>query len=396
MQLGWTSAQQELRERFLDFGRRQVSFGTTDRDRDGDFDLDLWKSQAELGLWRLPVPRQDGGLGGSWWDFLAAFEGLAAGADDFGFLMSTIAHAGLIRVLLAHGTAGQRARFLPGLLGGQVGATAATEESGGSHVARIGAAAVPSDSGYRLSGEKCHITNAPIADVLLIVGRVPSLGARDITLFLLASSSPGLSLGGHEDLLGQRSSPTGSVRLDRVPVTEGDVLGGMGRGLETLYSFLAFDRLMYAVAVAGALELVLQRGMDRAHSRSAFGRPIADHQYVQDKLVDIKLTMEAARWLGYSAMSGLVAGDSQFSSQASLAKLVASEGMVRAGLELIQIFGHTGYERRNGVDRVVRDAIALRLAGGSTEMMKKNVFKILAETSRTRAAEPLVADGAES
>jgi alkylation response protein AidB-like acyl-CoA dehydrogenase len=137
---------------------------------------------------------------------------------------------------------------------------------------------------------------------------------------------------------------------------------------------------MYAVAVAGVLEPVLSLALARARARISFGAPIADHQYIQDKLVDMKLTMESARWLAYSAASGLMEDDRTCSSQASLAKLVASEGMVRAGLELIHIFGHLGYERGAGLDRVVRDAIALRLAGGTTEMQKKNVLRgLLAE-----------------
>jgi isovaleryl-CoA dehydrogenase len=395
MRLGWDARQAELKERLRRFAEAEVAPGAERRDRSGLFDRDLWRRLADVGLWRLLAPGPEAEPG-ELWDFLAGFEGLASGAAEMSLVLSAIAHAGLIHVLLRHGTGEQRARWLPLLSSGGIGATAATEPGGGSHVTSIRTTAVPEGDGYLLTGEKAHITNAPVADVVLVVGRVPSLGERDITLFLVPGGAEGVSLGPPERQLGQRSSPTGPVRLERVFVRTDDVVGGAGGGLSTLYAFLAFDRLMYAVATAGLLEPLIATAMDRACTRRAFGVPLAEHELIQDKLVEMKVTMEASRWLAYSAVAALGHDDLRCSSQASVAKIVAAEGMVRSALELIQLFGHAGYAD-GPIERVLRDAVALRIAGGTTEMQKKNVFKhlLLDRAARTGAPDRAARTGAQ-
>ncbi|GHD37236.1 acyl-CoA dehydrogenase [Nocardiopsis kunsanensis] len=377
MRFEWSSAELQHKQKFFEFGRDELSPGAAQRDTEGRFDSDLWRELASRGFWS-DWTAEDGSDTGGMWRFIAGLEGLAEGSEDFGFVLSVIAHAGLIQVLRTHGTDAQRKRCLPLLLEGAVGATAATEPGGGSHVAAIRSTATPTDGGFLLTGEKSHITNAPVADFFLMVGRMAGLGRRDITLFLIDGGAPGLVRGHHEDLLGQRTSPTGSFRLNEVRVTEDDVVGEPGDGLATLYSFLAFDRLMYGVAVAGQMQRHLERALFRVRERESFGIPLAEHEFIQDKIVDMEATAEGSRWMSYAAADALERGDREkYSSLASVAKMTASEGMVRAGLELVQVFGHIGYMRDHGIERVARDAIAIRIAGGTTEMQKKNIFKHL-------------------
>jgi alkylation response protein AidB-like acyl-CoA dehydrogenase len=381
MRLGWNPHQERRREHFRRFAATAIAPGSATRDREGTFDRQIWKELAADNFWTGHIPRRYGGEGGDMWDFLAGFEGLALGADDCGFVLSAVAHAGLIQVLLDHGTPDQRGDLLPGLMNGQIGATAATEPAGGSHVAAIATSAVATGDGYLLSGHKSHITNAPVADTILIVGRVPGLGKRDITLFIVDAADAGVTTGQPEDLLGQRTSPTGSISLDHVTVPADRVIGAVGDGLTTLYSFLAFDRLMYGIVAATPLEVMIAHAMHRVRTRWAFGVPIGEHQLIQDKLVDMKVTMESSRWLAYSTAAALIDHDPGFSVRASCTKLTASEGLVRAATELIQIFGHAGYDRAGVIERYLRDAVAVRIAGGTTEMQKKNVFKSLRDSA---------------
>ena len=381
MDLEWTNKQRRCCALFREFGEAELAPTAEARDQGRVFDHAVWQSLADAGLWRLHVPEEYGGDGGTIWEFLAGFEGLASGSADLGFLLTAIAHAGLIQVLLDHGSHGQQAAHLPGLVSGAVGATAATEPSGGSHVAAVTTSAHEVDGGYLLEGQKTHITNAPVADLLLIVGRIPSLGRRDITLFLVDPRAEGVELGPPEDLMGTRSSPAGPIVLKGVFLTaDDDIIGGPGDGLAVLYSFLVFDRLMYSVAVTGFLEPLLQRALSWAQEREAFGVPLAEHEYVQDKIVTTKMTIETSRWLAYSAAAALERHDPSASLQASLAKLTASEGTVQSALELVQVFGHRGYQRGFGLERALRDAVALRIAGGTSEMQKRNVFKQLLTT----------------
>ncbi|WP_067820063.1 acyl-CoA dehydrogenase family protein [Actinomadura kijaniata] len=373
----WTPDQRRRRRHFHDFAARVIAPGSAGRDRAAAFDRSLWQALADEGFWAARVPAEYGGSGGDLWDFLAGFEGLALGADDCGFVLSAVAHAGFIQLLLDHGTHEQRADLLPRLVGGAVGATAATEPGGGSHVAAITTSAVRRDGGYLLSGSKSHITNAPVADLMLIVGRVPEAGGHDITLFVIDAGQPGVERGKAEELLGQRTSPTGAIEMDHVPVGPDRVIAGVGQGLETLYSFLAFDRLMYGVVAATQLENMIDLARRHVTTRRAFGAPLAEHQFIQDKLVDMKVTLEASRHLAYATVAALLRDDPDLGSLASCTKLTASEGLVRAGTELIQIFGHLGFRTDQGVERYLRDAVAFRIAGGTTEMQKKNIIKFL-------------------
>ena len=370
MRITWTEERHERREHFRRFGRDVVAPASAERDDAGAFDPACWKALAGEDFWpALTGPDR----GAAVWDFLAGLEGLALGADDPGFLLSVVAHAGLVQVLCAHGSAEQRERVLPRLLTGTVGATAVTESTGGSHLSSIRTrAAVAGEGLWELTGTKTHITNAPVADLVLVVGRLDGIGDRDVTLFLLDRDRPGLRTGDPEDLLGQRTSPTGTVGMDRVPVTAEDLVGDPGRGMRTLHSFLALDRLMYGVTVAAHLESLLPRAVAHVTERRSFGVPLADHQFVQDKLVTIRTAVETARHLSYAAADALVRGDDTASALASCAKLAASEGGVQAALELVQLFGHAGYAR-GGMERTLRDVVGIRIAGGTTEMQKKNV-----------------------
>lgn len=368
----------EVRKRFRRFAEEYIAPGSAARDQDASFDRGLWKQLADAGFWRLHVPKRFGGDGGDLWDHVAAFDGLARGADDCGFVLSAAAHAGLVQLLLVHGTDEQRERFLPGLMSGQVASTASTEATGGSHVAAVRTTATIRESGgFLLNGGKSHITNAPVADVMMIVGRVSGIGSRDITLFLVEKDQGGVSTGEHEDLLGLRSSPLGPIELQDVVIGPGDVIGQVGEGLDVLYWCLAFDRLVYGIVVAAHLESLVSTAAERITARTAFGAPLAEHQYIQDKVVGMKVAIEASRALSHQAVRALEQGDIEAGTLASCVKLLSAEGIVQSAMELVQIFGHIGTEKSHGIERQLRDAIAFRIAGGTNEMQKKNIFKMV-------------------
>ncbi|RCV48916.1 acyl-CoA dehydrogenase family protein [Marinitenerispora sediminis] len=390
MDLTWTDEQRELRTRFHRFAREHIAPGSAERDRTETFDRKLWDRLAGSGFWHVHVPKRFGGDGGDLWDHVAAFEGLAGGADDCGFVLSAAAHGGLLQLLLRFGTEEQCERFVPELLSGRLGATAATEAGGGSHVSAVTTSArrLP-DGGFVLNGDKSHITNAPMADLMMIVGRVAGIGDRDITLFLVDKDQAGVERGGHEELLGLRASPLGPIALRDVEVPADRVLGGVGRGLDVLYWTLAFDRLVYGIVVAAHLEALLPVALDRITTRRAFGAPLADHEYIQEKIVDIQLTIESARALSYAATGALrdQDGTARASMLASCAKLLSAEGLMRSALELVQIFGHLGFARSTGLERHLRDAVAFRIAGGTNEMQKKNIFTQVLRAHRADRAQ---------
>ncbi|MGP3966800.1 acyl-CoA dehydrogenase family protein [Streptomyces sp. 6N223] len=382
MDLSWNAEQRAVREAALKFGRTVVAPSSGERDRASAFDHEIWKSLAESGFWRAGVPRELGGDGGGLGAYTAALEGLALGSEDSGFAVTVGAHGALIQLLVRYGTPAQQRRFLPGLLGGQVGATAATEPTGGSHVTGVRTTAQPAGDGeYLLSGHKRHITNAPVADVMVIVGRVAGVGKRDISLFLVDRDQEGVSLGDNEDLIGLRTSPLGPIDLDGVRIDRERLLGGIGDGLEILYWCLALDRLSFGVIAASTIDTMLPQAVERSLTRETFGVKIAEHQYIQDKIVQMKVAAESARALSYATLCALENEDMpQASTLASCTKLLSAQGIVGSSLELVQLFGHLGCDRDHTIERHLRDAAAFRIAGGTDEMQKKNIFRqVLAE-----------------
>ncbi|HEX8745069.1 MAG TPA: acyl-CoA dehydrogenase family protein [Thermoleophilaceae bacterium] len=375
MQLTWTDSQRELRDRFEQIGRAGAARSDACYD-EGRLDTGTWDDVSRAGLWRIPVARADGGSGGSWWDLAAAVEGLARGSGDLGFLLSAIAHIGCVRVLALEGSAEQRATHLQSLLAGDVGSTAITEPTGGSDVAAIRTAAERARGRVVLSGHKAHITNAPVARVMVVLGRIPALGRRDITLFVLDTAAPGVVRLPAESMLGNRTSPTGDVLLQGVELGEEALVGAPGRGLELVYRLIAMDRVLYALVAAAYLEPIFERSLEHCHRRHAYGAQIADHQYVQQRLVDMRITIETSRSLAYRALGELIDGGPEASLLCSMAKLVGTEQLFRAAEDFVMLHGHRGYSEAD-IGRVLCDAAGTRIAGGTSDIQRKNIFSQL-------------------
>jgi len=354
-----------------------------DAPQTGEFRPEAWRRLADSGLWRLPVPRSAGGCGEGWEAFVDAFATVAATVDDVGLLLTAIAHAGAIRVLCTEGTDDQRARHLPVLMAGGLGSTAFTEPTGGSDVARIRATARPAEAGgpggpggpggWRLSGQKAHITNAPQADVIVLLGRLAELAPRDLTLFVLDAGRPGLVLGPPEHMLGCASSPTGDVVLDDVAIGPGDVLGAPGEGLAAAYRMFAFDRALYGLVAAARIGALVDWSLERTHSRRSYGVRLADHQLVQGRIADMYVASTVVGGVAREAVRAVLHDDGDAALSASVAKLYATEQLVAASISALQLHGHGGYEDGR-VSRTVADSLGTLIAGGTSDIQRKHIF----------------------
>jgi len=378
MQLHWNDQQAAIRARFQAFAAEEIAPRAERCYAENTLDHTAWQRLAAEGFWRLPVPRHLGGQGKSWWEFVAALEGLATSACDLGFLLSIVAHSGTIRGLAEYGTAKQQDRWLEPLLSGAVGATAMTEASGGSDVARIATSAKPLDGGFALTGAKRHITNAPVADIALVLARVPALGAHDITVFIVELDTPGVHAGEPEDMFGNRTSPTGPLDFNDAFVDRQQVLGQPGDGLQTIYNVIAMDRLLYGVLAAGYIEPLLDEALAYAQQREAFKAPIAEHQYIQGRLTEVRIIADTVRAVSYTALDQLLAGHPAASTTCSVAKLTGCEGLCQATQHTMAILGHRGY-MTGSATRAAADALGTRIAGGTAEMQRKNIFNQMAK-----------------
>ncbi|KAA0563504.1 acyl-CoA dehydrogenase [Bacillus sp. CH30_1T] len=378
MNFSWNEEQLLIRNRFSSLSTTINSNYQDYYDRN-QFDDEAWEVVTNEGIWKYPVPEKYGGYGKSWWEFTAALEGLASTTKDLGFLLSMIAHIGCLRVLMKHGTEEQKHYYLDLLMNGKVGATAITETSGGSDVARISTSAAyksSSPSLLELNGHKSHITNAPIADVVVMVGRIPELGKKDITLFILERDMTGLTFGERENMFGNRTSPTGDIYLKNVHIHKGNILGEPGDGLNTLYNMISLDRLLYGLIAAAFIEPLLTKSLAFSNDRTAFKTSISNHQYIQKKLTDMKMNIEKSRWVSYAALDRLITGHEEASLLCSIAKFTGTEALVETAHDLMLIHGHQGY-MQGEISQILQDAIGTRIAGGTSDIQRVNIFNQL-------------------
>ncbi len=351
-----------------------VAHNAPENDKNRSFDYESWELLTVSGLWKMCVAKDLGGEGRPWTDFVAAVKNLASTSEDTGFLISVLGHVGAIKALTSYGTQQQIEKWLPTLLEGQIAITAMTEATGGSDLARMQFGASKSDSGWRLNGSKCHITNAPIAKLGLIAGKIPELGkGRDITLFFTELDKKGIARSELEDNLGIRTSPTCDLAFDNVVCDEVNILGKPGDGLSILYEIIAFERALYGPVAAGLISSMLRRTMERTEQRVAFGKPIADYQYVQGRITAMKAAEVTCTALSVDAMADLEAGKAEASIKCSVTKLQAGEAVHLAAENMVQLFGHLGF-MSGDVSRFMRDAVGIRIAGGTSDIQRINIF----------------------
>jgi alkylation response protein AidB-like acyl-CoA dehydrogenase len=373
-----------------------VAPGAAERDRGAGFDRTLWAELARTDFFRLHMPARYGGSGGTLKHFAAALEGFTEGCDDFGFVVAVIAHVGLIQgALLKHGSAAQRQRWLPGMMDGSViGSFAITEEHAGSDVFNISTTGVPRDGGgVVLTGHKWNITNAPVADLHTVFGRIPSLGKnRDITAFLIAGDSPAVSRTPPLQLMGNRGTPTGHLDIAGHVVQPEEVLGRPGGGVAILRDAFLLERVLAGLAIAAYMRPIIDECVEYVHQREAFGKPIAEYQYVQNRIVSMRTHYELVRTMALRAVDGVARGKN-VTVESSIAKMLGANYLVECATDAIKLFGNHGYHTGRSFERKLREAVGTTIAGGTEEIQKNAIWKAVQGEYRERMEKRTASDG---
>ncbi|MGZ4664596.1 MAG: acyl-CoA dehydrogenase family protein, partial [Frankiaceae bacterium] len=341
------------------WARSVIVPGAAERDREGRWDPALWKALAAQGLAGLPIPEAYGGGGASIVECCLANEAIAECGHDAGFNLSLGAHwvIGTVPIWL-HGSEELKQRWLPGLCDGAlVGAWASTEPESGSDAGSIRTTAVLDGADWVLNGTKMFITNAPIADVCIVLARTDSdaTAGTGISAFVVDTRTSGFSAGRELDKLGCRSSPTAEVVLQDCRVPADCMLGPQGEALwRVAFECFDWERTVMLAASVGGMAATLADAVRYAKERSQFGRRIASFQAVQHKLADMKINLETCRMAVYRA-AWLKQRDLPHQTEASIAKALVGELSVRSALEAIQIHGGYGYTREYPVEQIYRD-----------------------------------------
>jgi acyl-CoA dehydrogenase len=280
--------------------------------------------------------------------------------------------------LVVDGTPEQKQRYLPLLASGKVtGCFALTEPEAGSDATAQKSIAVRDGDHYVISGTKCFITNAPIADLFTVFARTDpqTKGANGITAFIVERGTPGLSTPTAYRMMGQHGSPVGEVILDRVRVHKSAIVGGVeGQGFRTAMKALNKQRINLAGLCIGPAIRLVDEMVARARNRKQFGQPIGEFQLVQQMIAESNMEVHAARALLLETARSRDAGG-DVTMQASMCKLFASEMCGRVADRAVQVFGGGGYIADNVAERFYRDVRLFRLYEGTSQIHLTHIAK---------------------
>lgn len=377
MEFSLTSEQTGRQRRIREWAERSLNDDLEARDRARTFNRDGWRASAQLGLVGLVAPSRYGGAELDPVSTMSALEALGRGSRDNGFNFALNAHLwGCVNPLAAFGTEEQKLAYLPRLTSGEwIGALAVTEREAGSDVFSLQTRATKRDDAYVLAGHKMLITNAPVADVLLVLATLdPGRGAFGLTAFLVERGTPGLRVSERVDKMGLSTAQMGEVVLDGCAVPARNRLGPEGGGLAIFNHIMEWERGFIMASAVGAMERQLEACLAYARERRQFDRPIGQFQAVAHRLVDMRVRWEASRLLLYR-FAWLKREPRAALAEAAMTKLSVSEAWVRSCEDAMRIYGGYGYVTEIGVERDLRDALGSLYYSGTAEMQRQVVAR---------------------
>ncbi len=369
--------QQAIQDSVRSFAEERVRPRARDFEKAGGYPRELFEELAALGLMGMVVPEEMGGTGADTVSYAVSLIELAAADGPLSTIVSvqnSLVASGLVR----SGSPAQRERFLPGLVSGKViGAFALTEADAGSDAGAIRARAAREGNGYVLNGTKQFITSGKIAGLTLTFAVTdPGKGKRGISAFLVPTDRPGYHVDKVEHKLGQTASDTCALRFDNLAL-EGDLrLGEEGQGYAIALSNLETGRIGIAAQSVGMARAALDIAIRYARERKSFGKVIIEHQAVGFRLADLSARLKAAEQLVLHAAARKDA-NLPCLTEASMAKLVASETAEAVCSGAIQTLGGYGYLEEFGLAKIYRDVRVCQIYEGTSDIQRLVIARAL-------------------
>jgi alkylation response protein AidB-like acyl-CoA dehydrogenase len=379
MDFSFDADQLAFRDSVLHFAQTELNDDLIQKERSGQFNALAFKKCAEFGIQGLPIPVEYGGSAADPLTVVIAMEALGYGCQDNGLLFSINAQMWSFEIpVLEFGTEAQKFKYLPPLCrGDMVAVHAMTEPESGSDAFSLRAQAVKRDGKYVLNGTKTFITNAPIADAILVFATLDRhKGMQGISAFIVDKGTPGLSAGRHLEKMGLRTSPMSEVVLEDCEIPEENRLGLEGAGAAIFNCSMEWERGSILASYLGTMQRQLETCVKYARERKQFGRPIGRFQAIAHRVANMKVRLEAARWLVYHVAWLKQQGKSAI-LDAAVAKLSVSESLVQSCLDAIQIHGGYGYMTDFGIERDLRDSISATIYSGTSEIQRNIIAAMM-------------------
>jgi alkylation response protein AidB-like acyl-CoA dehydrogenase len=380
MDFAFSETQKHWYDAALRFAREElVDSDLTGRETRSEFWRDGYQRCARFGLLGLPVPTEFGGQGQDLATTVAAVEGLGRGCADTGLVFGTGASMWTVTMpMVAFGTEAQKKRYLPGLCDGRLlGANAATEPAAGSDIFGMETSAIRHGDGWVLNGRKIWITNAATADVLVCFASTdPTKGALGITAFLVERDTPGFQVVRPIENLGLRTAPMAEIVFENCVLPAESMLGREGRGSTVFNAALEWERGAILAGIVGTMRRQLDRCVEHARSRKQFGQSIGKFQSVSNRIVDMHVRLETARYMVYRYAWAKTQGNDA-ALWASMAKLHVSENFVQNSLDAVRLFGASGLVSDVPQERDLRDSIGGVIFSGTNDIQRNLIAQCL-------------------
>jgi len=375
MDFRYTEDQLSIQSIARDFAQKRIAPVAAEFDRSGEFPLDNIREMGQLGLMGIEVPHEYGGAGLDPVAYVLAMIEIAA-ADCAHSTIMSVNNSLYCNGILKYGTEEQKQKYVRAVASGEaIGAYALTEPQSGSDASAMHTRATRNENGdWVINGKKSWITSGPVAKyIVLFAITTPGIGAKGVSAFLIDTARPGFHAGKTEPKLGIRASATCEIEFTDYVCPKEDMLGPEGKGFAIAMGVLDAGRIGIASQAVGLARAAYEASLAWVRERKAFGHPIGSFQMIQAKIADMKcrldaatlLTLRAAFLKGEAEMNG-----GRFSTEASIAKLYASETAMFVTHQAVQIHGGMGYSKEMPLERFFRDAKITEIYEGTSEIQR--------------------------
>lgn len=377
-----THEQTMIRDTARRFAAERLAPFSAEWDRTEEFPRDRIAEMGALGLMGMLVP---GAYGGAETDTVAYALAMIEIAAENGALSTVMSVHNSVACapILAYGSEAQKARFLRPMARGEwLGAFCLTEPQAGSDASAIRTRAERKGDRYVLNGTKQFITSGRNAEVAIVIAVTdPEAGKKGLSAFIVPTDTPGYRVAGLEDKLGQRLSDTAQIVFEDMELPADLRLGAEGAGYRIALANLEGGRIGIAAQSVGMARAAFEAARDYARERESFGVPLIEHQAVAFRLADMATQIEAARLMVLEAAALRDDGEPAITN-ASMAKLFASEMAERVCSDAIQIFGGYGYVSDFPVERIYRDVRVCQIYEGTSDMQRLVISRHLGPDDR--------------
>ena len=361
-----------------ELAREELAPRAAEYEAAGTFPREQVALLGKSGLLGLPYAEEHGGGGQPYEVYLQVVEELAS--SWFTAALSVAVHTLSCFPLAWYGTAEQKARWLPDMVGGEtLGAYCLSEAESGSDAAALRTKAVRDGDAYVVTGTKAWITHAGLADFYDVMVRTSDDGPRGISCLLVAGDTAGVSAAPRERKMGLTGSPTAPLLLQDARVPADRLIGAEGQGFTIALAALDAGRLGIAACSVGLAQAAYEEALAYARQREQFGRPIIEFQGLGFMLADMATAIEAGRALYLAAARRKDAG-LPYSRQAAMAKLFCSDAAMRVTTDAVQVLGGYGYVQDYPVERYMREAKVLQIFEGTNQVQRLVIARHLARS----------------